>query len=164
VSLRKRPDLVSVPQWLGGRWLWLIKDPITLRYFHLLKEEWAVLNMLDGCKSLKEIVDEFDRRFVPLRLDSHQAQSFLYRLHRNGLVLSEASGQGTQLRLRSVEEQRRRWLNALTNPLTIRFRGMNPEPLLRALYPRCRWVFSMLSLGSPRIAGSHCLRTAAVPF
>src|SRR4029453_18888232 len=67
---------------------------------------------------------------------------FIASLHRRGLVVSDAPGQGEQLRERRDERRRREWLNTLANLLSVRFRGIDPDRILGGLYPFVRWMFS----------------------
>ena len=146
LPVRKRPDLSFTPQWHRGRRQWLVKDPVSLSFFHLRDEEYEVLSRLDGRASLNDLRDHFERRFAPNRITIEGLRAFVAMLHRNGLVLSEASGQGDQLLTRHDRDQRKRLLASVANPLTIRFRGFDPEPLLRRLAPITKWMFSPLSL------------------
>jgi putative peptide zinc metalloprotease protein len=57
-------------------------------------------------------------------------------------LISDAPGQGEQLLLRHKRNQKDAWISALSNPLAIRFRGIDPQRLLRWLYPRVQWFFS----------------------
>ncbi|HUT12002.1 MAG TPA: HlyD family efflux transporter periplasmic adaptor subunit [Thermoguttaceae bacterium] len=142
VALRMRPDLSIHPQQVGQQRYWVVKDPVALAYFHLRDEEHAILQMLDGRTSLAEIKRRFEQAFAPLQLTVERLHAFLFRLHRCGLVLSEAVGQGSQLLIRHNRRRRLDRIRSITGVLAIRFRGIDPEPLLRRLYPKCRWLFS----------------------
>ncbi len=63
-------------------------------------------------------------------------------LHRNGLVVSEAPGQGKQLLRRRAEKRRQQILAQMPNLLSMRFRGIDPERILQWMEPRTRWMFS----------------------
>src|SRR5690348_13019436 len=65
LPLRMRPDLTIHPLVYRGRRQWGIKDPLSLRYYHLRDEEYAVLKMLDGSASLEEMKAMFARQFAP---------------------------------------------------------------------------------------------------
>lgn len=158
--LRVRPDLVVRRQRFGKRVYWGIKDPVSLNYFHLLEEEYAILQWIDGNTSLNEIKQRFEKHFTPLQLSLKGLQVLLARFHRYGLLLSEAPGQGEQLLKRSCLFRNQQRVRAALNPLAIRFRGFDPEPLLGWLYPKCRFLFSawavvlvgLLTLGSLALA------------
>jgi len=142
LRLRRRPDLAIVPQRFGQDRYWLVKDPVSLTYFHLCEEEHAILEMLDGRTGVAEIKACFEKRFAPYRLPFEHIQAFLGRLHQCGLILSDAPGQGEQLLERAEVGRQRRWLAAWSNILAIRFRGIDPQPLLAWLAPRCRFCFT----------------------
>jgi putative peptide zinc metalloprotease protein len=142
LALRRRPDLVIVPQEYGRHRYWLVKDPVSLQYYHLRDEEYAILEMLDGRTGLAAIKARFEKRFAPYRLPVETIHAFLGRLHECGLLLSDAPGQGEQLLKRADIARKRRRLAAGANILAIRFRGIDPQPLLIWLAARCGWLFS----------------------
>ncbi|MEO1998234.1 MAG: hypothetical protein ABGZ17_23570 [Planctomycetaceae bacterium] len=142
VPLRARNDLTIHPVWFGRTRYWGIKDPIALRYFQLRDEEYHILKMLDGRITLDRIRERFERIFAPQRLALIQLQSYLVNLHRQGLVVSDLPDQGGLLLGRQRDNVRRRRWDRWFNVLAIRFRGLDPEPLLCSLYPKTRWMFS----------------------
>jgi len=142
LALRRRPDLQYRAQEIDGRRQWAVKDPISLEYFHLRDEEYAILQMLDAKTSLLEIQSRFAQMFAPLQLSLERLQSFLANLYRQGLLLADAGGQGEQLLKRFAKERRADIINRATGILSIRFRGVDPQRLLDWLYPKCRWMFS----------------------
>ena len=146
LALRRRCDIIAVPQTFAGRRLWAIKDPVALRYFHLTDEEYRVFEALDGSVSLADIQQKFERRFAPRRLTLGQLQSFLGQLHQEGLILADAPGQSAELLKRAGVQRRRRVFSALSNILAIRFRGIDPQRFLDWLLGHCRLLFSGWSL------------------
>jgi len=142
LGLRARPDLLIVPQSYGSVPYWLVKDPLSLKYFHLGEEEHAILTMLDGESSLRDLQRRFQELFAPRQIDLEQLHAFVGHLHASGLVVGRAPGQGQTLYQRRAERRRKAWAETLMNLLAIRFRGIDPEPVLAWLYPRCAWVFS----------------------
>jgi putative peptide zinc metalloprotease protein len=144
LAMRMRSDLVIVPQRIAGRRYWAVKDPMALAYFQLRDEELAVLEMLDGQASAAEIVARFERRFAPRRLTPECLQAFIVRLHRDGLVISDAPRQGEQLLERAAKDRRRRRAMSVASLLAIRLPGVRPAPLLDRLYPLARLLLSPL--------------------
>lgn len=156
LGLRMRGDLEFHPQRFGQRRYWAVKDPVALRYFHLREEEYLLLRMLDGRASLEQLRAGIERAIAPRRLSIEQVQGFLAALHRNGLVLAASDGQGEQLLRRHGETRRRQRFERLTGLLAVRFRGVNPRPLLDWLEPVTGWLFSPLF-----VAGVIALAVAA---
>ncbi|MBW3595733.1 MAG: efflux RND transporter periplasmic adaptor subunit [Planctomycetes bacterium] len=142
VTLRRRPDLRVFSQAAEERPVWVVKDPLTLEYRRLEAEEFAILQMLDGTASLADIRSRFERRFAPQRLSFPRLEAFLGRLHREGLLIGDAPGQSRRMLTRARSRRRRSLIQAWTNPLAIRFRGVDPERFLRAIGPYCGWLFS----------------------
>ena len=145
LRMRLRPDLIIRPQQVGSRRSWIVKDPITLRYFTFGAEEYSILESLDGTKHLNELCETFEQSFAPKRMTTSRLAHFLGDLYLNGLLISDEEMQGAALlehgskRLR--EERLKRWLNVLA----IRFRGLNPEGMLRWLYHKVAWCFSPIA-------------------
>ncbi len=142
LPLRMRPDLTARQQRYLGQLYWVIKEPVGLMYFRFQEEEYAILQMLDGQTSLDEVKVEFEGRFPPEKVTVEELGHFVGMLHRNGLVISEAAGQGEQL----IERRRKRKLKNIAagfaNVLALRFKGIDPEKILEWLHPRLRWFYS----------------------
>ena len=48
LNLRMRSDVTAQRQSYQGRDYWVVKDPISLKYYRFEEEEYAILNLLDG--------------------------------------------------------------------------------------------------------------------
>jgi putative peptide zinc metalloprotease protein len=142
LAVRMRPDLQVFPQPGGDHPAWVVKDPIALRYQRLGEEEFAILQWLDGRVSLDQVREKFAARFAPQQLSRQQLHQFLGRLHRQGLLLAESSGQHETLLQRWSVQRRWEWFQRAIGILAIRFRGADPTPVLEWLYPRVRWMLS----------------------
>jgi putative peptide zinc metalloprotease protein len=142
LALRRRPDLAACQQRFQGRVSWIIKEPLGLRYFRFNDEEYFLLRQLDGHASLADVQRRFERQFQPQKITLEELQHFVASLHRRGLVISDAPGQGQHLHARRDQRRRSERLGRLFNVLAIRFRGIDPEGILGAMYPFVRWMFS----------------------
>lgn len=146
LGLRMRPDLKAHQQRYQGRLYWVVKDPIGLNYFRFQEEEFALLRMLDGKSSLDDLKRQFEEMFAPQQISVEELGQFVGMLHRSNLVIADMPGQGRQLVKRRGERKRQEWLNALSNVLAIRFKGIDPERILNWLYPKVRWFFTKTAL------------------
>lgn len=146
IEWRRRPDLQVMPLEFSGRLSWGIKDPISLAYFELQEEEFFVLQRLDGRSTVSMICQEFNQRFRPQLLSTAELAQFLGQLISQGLVIAANAGYGPALVARSVRQTARQRLSRWTNVLCLRFRGIDPDPLLTWLLPRFGWIFSPAAL------------------
>jgi len=142
LAIRVRPDLKARKQRYQGRVYWVVKDPVGLQYYRFEEEEFAILQMLDGQSSLEEIAERFEADFPPQTIRVEELQNFIGMLHRSGLVLSDAPGQGVQLKKRRDERRRKEIIGAMSNILSFRFKGFDPERILNAMYPWVSWFFT----------------------
>ncbi len=143
LPIRKRPDLRAHRQRYQGRLYWVVKDPVGLQYYRFEEEEYAILQMLDGESSLDEIAERFEQDFPPQTIRTEELQQFIGMLHRSGLVITDAAGQGQQLVKRRGERKRQEMVATLTNILSMRFKGVDPERFFNFIYPYIRWFFSV---------------------
>ena len=142
LALRRRPDLAARRHRYQGRSYWVVKDPVALNYFRFEEEEFSLLEMLDGSKSLDDIKDEFETRFPPQKISLHELQQFLTTLHKSGLILADVPGQGRQLLERHRERRWKEFISKASNLLSLRFKGVDPDRFLNWLYPKVAWLFS----------------------
>jgi len=162
--LRMRPDLTAKRHRYHGQSYWVVKEPVGLNYFRFHEEEYAILCMLDGRTSLEEIKDEFERQFQPQKITYQDLLQFVGMLHRSGLVISEAAGQGHQLRVRRDEKKWRELKGKLSNVFAFRARGVDPERFLNWLYKYTGWFFSWPVVVFNLLIGLAALSLVLVEF
>jgi len=164
LSLRARPDLVARRHRYQGNAYFVIKEPIGLQYFRFHPEEYFILQQLDGKTSLQQIKERFEAEFAPQKLSFGDMQQFIGMLHRSGLVLSSATGQGSELRKRRDQKKRQEWLSKLTNIFALRFRGVDPDRFLTALLPWFGWLFTIPALWCTLLLGAAALTLVGTHF
>jgi len=142
VGLRKRGDLIVIRQLYQGQAWFVVKDPISLHYFRFRPEEYALLEMLDGQASLDGLKDGFEEQFPPRRITLDELARFIATLHRSGLVIGDRQGQGPQLYERWRQRKWKEWVAWLSNIMALRFRGIDPDWMLKKLRPWFGWIFS----------------------
>ena len=164
LTLRMRPDLSARRHRYHGRTFWVVKEPVGLNYFRFHEEEYAILCMLDGCSSLEEIKERFERDFTPQKITYHDLLQFVGMLHRSGLVISEATGQGHQLRKRRDDKKWRELMGKLANVFALRFRGVDPERFFNFIYPWTGWFFRWPTVLCVMLLGLAALSLVGVNF
>ena len=142
LPLRMRPDLSVRNHRYQGRPYWVIKEPIGLKYYRFQEEEYYILRLLDGTVSFDEIKQRFEREFSPQKISLHDLQHFVGMLHRSGLLITDAEGQGLQLRKRRDETEWRELLSKAANILALRFKGIDPDRMMNRMAPYTNWFFT----------------------
>lgn len=164
LRLRQRADLDVHVQEYEGRRYWVVKDPLTLRYFRFQEEEYALLSALDGQISLDQLQQQFQRKFAPQKISTSELHQFIGVLYRTSLVISDSPGQAAPLIERSgqraAQERRETW----GNPLAIKFRGFNPDAVLTWLDDHLGWLFTPTAICLALLMGAAALLLLFVEF
>lgn len=142
IKLKMRGDLSAVRQLYQGVEYWVVKEPVGQKFYQFPPNVYYILQQLDGQTSVEQVLDRYHKQFSPKRLDRDQLQQLLQRFHKDGLVVSEVSGQGLELLRRGKKAKWMERLSSLSNILAIRFRGFDPELILNFLNRWVGWIFS----------------------
>ena len=164
IALRMRPDLSARRHKYHGQSYWVVKEPIGLNYYRFHDEEYAILCMLDGYSSMESIKERFESEFVPQKINYTDLQQFIGMLHRSTLVISQASGQGYQLKSRRDQKRRREMLGRLSNVFAVRWRGIDPERILNRVSVYANWCFSWITVVCVCLFALSALTLVAVQF
>src|SRR6516162_5713014 len=97
VRLRVRPDLDINPQRYEGRTYYVVKDPVSLRYYRFKEQEHFLIHLMDGTHTLDDAQKEFEKRFRPDRLTLEDLEQFGQQLLTAGLAQNESPQAGKQL-------------------------------------------------------------------
>ena len=164
LPIRMRPDLSMRYHKYQGKPYWVVKEPIGLKYFRFQEEEFSILQMLDGTVSMQDIKDTFEKDFAPQKITLGDLQHFIGMLHRSGLLITGAEGQGRQLKKRRDETKRKELLGKFSNVLAIRFKGIDPEKMLNFLAPYTNWFFTKWAVMTVLTAGICALLLLGTNF
>ena len=147
IGVRMRADLVVVETTHKHNSAVVLKDPVAMKYHRLRPDEYFVLCLLRSGATLESLRDEYQQHHPPNKVTLPQLNQLLFQFHRMGLTVSDAAQQGERLRERQTQESRSRMMQLISGVLFIRFPGIDPEPLMRWLYPLTRPLLSPLALG-----------------
>jgi putative peptide zinc metalloprotease protein len=151
VRLRVRQDLAIAPQKYEGRTYYVVKDPVSLRYYRFKEQEHFLIRLMDGKHTLDDAQKEFEKRFRPDRLTLEDLEGFGQQLLTAGLAQNESPQAGKQLYDRRRKRRRSEIVQALTNILYIKIPIYDPDKLLTKMLRYTRWMFTtwflLLSVG-----------------
>lgn len=146
LSVRARGDLRSVATKHKHDTAVVVKDPIAMKYHRMRPDEFFVLGKLDGRHSLDEIKQAYDQEYVPQKVSVVELNQLLFRFHQSGLTVSDTIDQGLRLDDRRRKERKSKIVQHISGLLFIRFPGVDPEPILRRLYPCVRPIFGWFGM------------------
>jgi len=126
----RRDLLISVHAAEAGT-NYVVKDPITRRFFRLGETEHLIARQLDGCSTLDAVRDRLERD-AGLTLSSETLQQFVDQLGRIGLLESDAP----LLRHHCPMRQR------VASPLYIRLKAFDPDRFFNRIIGRVGFFFT----------------------
>src|SRR5216683_6249832 len=142
VRIRLRGDLSIEPQKFEGRTYFVVKDPVSLRYYRFKEQEQFLLQFMDGQRTLDDAQKEYEKRFRPERLTLEDLEGFAQQLLTAGLAHNESPQAGKQLFDRRKKRRRSEWMQALTNILYIKIPIYDPDKLLIWMLKYMSWIFT----------------------
>src|SRR5712692_2595287 len=142
VKLRMRSDLAVEPQKYEGRTYYVLKDPVSLRYYRYTEKECFLVRLMDGTHSLDEAQKLYEKRFRPERLTLEDLEHFAQQLLTAGLAQNESPQAGKLLFDRRKKRKRSEWMQTLTNILYIKIPLYDPDKLLNWMLRYLRWIFT----------------------
>jgi putative peptide zinc metalloprotease protein len=164
LHLRMRSDLSAHRQTYQGREYWVVKDPISLKYYRFEDEEFALLQMLDGKASPDQIKRRFDYRFSPQKITMQELFQFVGMLYRSSLLISDAPHQGVELKKRAQKNEAAQFRSSLTNVMSIRFKGFDPDRILTWMNGYTKWFFTWPSFALVFLLGVSALALVLTHF
>src|SRR5947209_1447261 len=143
LRIRLRGDLTIEAHKYEGRTFFVVKDPVSLRYYRLKDNEHYLLQFMDGKQTLEDAQKAYEKQYRPDRLKLEDLESFAQQLLTAGLAQNESPKAGKQLFDRRKKRRRSEWMQTLTNILYIKLPVFDPDRLLTKMQPYCRFIFTM---------------------
>jgi putative peptide zinc metalloprotease protein len=139
---RLRRELVATPQVYDGQPYWVIKDPLSLRYYRFNREEYFLIDQLRRGVTLREIRAAHRQEFKTDCLTNHELGLFIAALtEKNLLVLSHA--ERDRILFRTSEKRRRAKLfSQISNFMFLKIPLYDPDALFNRIMPHLRFIWS----------------------
>jgi len=146
-QFKVRSDLVVSTQTHQGRLYYVVKDPITLRYFRLRPSEYAIFKMLDGETSTEEIKERM--RELGREIGDEELAAFLRQLGGANFFENVLPNQSESLYQAAVLRRRRTSLWAQAKRiLFIKIPLYDPDRLFDRVLPWIRFLWSRWALAA----------------
>ena len=105
-----RADLVISPQLFYGKLCFVIKDPVTLRYYRLQPVEHFLVMQLDGRRTARDLLGILQQQFPEGSLTVQDVLRFVGMLHDAHLLVGEGLGHAHWLAKRRTAAKQKRFL------------------------------------------------------
>jgi putative peptide zinc metalloprotease protein len=129
----------------GGIW-YVLQDHQTGNHFRVSAGARALLGLMDGHRTVSEIVGRLARHLGSERPSRGEALRLLVQLHRADLLATPLPPDLDELDRRSERQARRRLWARLRNPLAIRVPLWDPDRFLTATLPIARALCHPIAL------------------
>ncbi len=141
---RVRNDVVKIHQVARGQPFYIYKVPGIDDYYHLDEIQHEILSLLDGTRTLEQVVEELGARSAPIPLDLEFLQDYINNL-RSTEILERSREERRRLFLEKIRDQRRRRASGrgrFGNILDISVSAWNPDRFFDRVLPWVRFFWS----------------------
>ena len=143
-SLRR--DLKITRSDVRGRPSYVVKDPVSLKYFRWGEREYRLAELLDGRRNGAALAEEMRRSFPGVDLEISDLQRLLNQFLAAGLLVNDgATAQRLFQRLREEtgkRKKRSRWLTVPGKLISFKITLFDPDLLLLRMSKRLRFLWS----------------------
>jgi putative peptide zinc metalloprotease protein len=129
-----RDDLIVSQQEFEGTTHYVIKDPVTRKFFRIKEFECFICRNLDGKTSPEQIAKSFEDHFH-IRLPQETLDKFIRRIESLGFL----EGDRTERELARLQYQRRTFLGKI---LFLKLKGFDPDRFLNRLAGYTKFAFT----------------------
>lgn len=129
-----RGDLKVTPVSMRGRRSYVVKDPVSLKYFRWGEREYQLSLLLDGQRDAVAVITAMQRAFPDSPYGEEQLRTMVNQFLGAGLL--QTDGRVARLLYQTLRDQtrnvirRKRWLTVPGKLLMFRFRLFDPDLLL----------------------------------
>ena len=153
-----------------GRTYYVVKDPISLRYYRLKDNEHFLLQFMDGSHTLEDAQKAYEAQYRPDRLKLEDVEGFAQQLINGGLAQNESPRAGKQLYEQRKKRRRSEWMQTLHEHPLHQDPDLRPRPPAEAHGPLARLDFHdcgfsplsvVLMFSAPSAGGRRTSRRSA---
>jgi putative peptide zinc metalloprotease protein len=128
-----RPDLRISPQLFYGQLCFVVKDPVTLRYFRLQPVEHFLVTQFDGARTARDLLGLLHQQFPECTLNVQDVLRFVGMLHEAHLLIGQGIAHSEWLGKRAGVSRNRKFKEAMQAFFFAKIPLFNPEKLLTAM-------------------------------
>lgn len=143
IKVRIRPDLSITRHRYAGQTFFVVKDPVSLRYYRFREEELFLLQQLDGKRTLDDVRHAFVEKFRPQRISVTELEKFVGQLLYSGIATTDTPQVGQRLYERYKKRRLEKVKQFFLNILYLKIPVFDPDWLLAKLLPATKFLFTI---------------------
>ncbi len=143
VLLKLRPDVEITEQMQRGEKCYVIKDPLSLRYFRISELEHSVASLMDGANTVDDICSKIAERTGGLQIPKETIADFAVTLRRANL-LANTFPDDARVLYRTMKARRKMLglRHKIKNILYVKIPLVDPDKFLTRTYSCVSFVFT----------------------
>ncbi len=134
------------PQRFRQQTWYVLQNQVSGRYFRFSPAAYHLIGLMDGSRSVQQIWDSANDAFGDNAPTQDETIDLLARLHTADALQSNMTPDMEALFERRVQQQHKKRMRPLKNPLAIRIPLLDPDRLLERLVPLAGRLFGPLSI------------------
>lgn len=132
-----RADIIITSQKFEGETFYVLKDPLTQKFFRIKEGEYFITQNLDGKTSVEKVLNRFKERFN-LTLSPDSLNQFIEKIDRLGFLEKEGiEREEERVSIRAQKEK-----NTFKKILFLKLKAFDPDAFITKLYSKTKFVFS----------------------
>src|SRR4030067_1267977 len=132
-----RSDLIITSQKFEGETFYVLKDPLSQKFFRIKEWEYFITQNLDGRTSPGEIINRFHEKFN-LTLGTDALNQFIEKLDQLGFLEKEGAEREQERISYLVKKEE----NTFKKILFLKLKAFDPDAFITRLYSTTKLVFS----------------------
>lgn len=143
-----RADIVMRRQFFKHQEYYVLKDPLALTYFRLLPDEAYILTLLDGKRTVREVVRRVNARYPNQPRSAREIAGFVNQVGAGGLLNISADRFVESVQKGKPQQQLLMiWAKLISSTLFMKFPLHDPSPWLGDFVQKIRFVWSKWFVG-----------------
>ena len=125
-----------------GQVWYVLQDHLSGRFHRFSPAAYQIIGLMDGRRAVHQIWEQAAEQLGDDAPTQEEVIRLLAQLHSADVLQSDAPPDSVELFRRYQRQESMRWKQRLWSPLALRFRLFDPEPILAALLPWVRPLFT----------------------
>jgi putative peptide zinc metalloprotease protein len=142
MPIKVRQDIQVERQIYDGDPYYVVKDPITLKYFRMKEIEYFIFTLLDGARNVQDIQAEIEQHFSGLKVSEDQIKEFIMSVRSLNFLEDFGPGANKLLFQRSGFKRKARIKQTLMSFLFFKIPLVDPDRFLKKMHPYVKFIWT----------------------